>query len=161
MKLICTSSYICDDLFLDVCIIARYRGVFGTHVAALMRRFLRLCFLYASNPQIVYCSASIQNPEEHFRWLIPELQEKDQFLSRPLTVLEQDKDGSPMGEKVFLIWNSQSRQENNHGSSGIYQSAQVLSSLVLSNIATIAFCRVRVQSKNMLELNNILYISKM
>ncbi len=121
----------------------RYRGIFGTHIAAVMRRFLRLCFIYASNPQIVCCSASIFNPKEHFQWLIPQF-DASSSLFRQLTVFEQDKDGSPSGEKVFVIWNPKKHKSSGDHStrSAIYQSAQLLSSLVLSNVVTIAFCQV-------------------
>src|SRR5262245_5615199 len=41
-----------------------YRGVFGSHVANVLRRLLRLCAHYGSNPVIVCCSATIGNPAE-------------------------------------------------------------------------------------------------
>jgi DEAD/DEAH box helicase domain-containing protein len=50
-----------------------YRGVFGSHVACVFRRLFRLCALHGSNPQVVCCSATIQNPNEHFRLLFPRL----------------------------------------------------------------------------------------
>lgn len=50
-----------------------YRGVFGSHVACVFRRLFRLCALHGSNPQVVCCSATIQNPKEHFRLLFPTL----------------------------------------------------------------------------------------
>ena len=42
-----------------------YRGVFGSHVAVVMRRLRRLCNLYGSNPRFICCSATIANPGEH------------------------------------------------------------------------------------------------
>ncbi len=41
-----------------------YRGIFGSHVANVLRRLLRLCEHYGSTPQIVCCSATIGNPQE-------------------------------------------------------------------------------------------------
>ncbi len=41
-----------------------YRGVFGSHVANVLRRLLRLCAHYGSHPVIVCCSATIGNPAE-------------------------------------------------------------------------------------------------
>ncbi|CAI5713631.1 unnamed protein product [Hyaloperonospora brassicae] len=106
-----------------------YRGVFGSHVACVFRRLFRLCALYGSNPQVVCCSATIQNPETHFRQLMPRLPpqlgesvstsvndttrgdlEHDLgppslhfFRHRPLRVIT--KDGAPTAEKLFCIWN--------------------------------------------------------
>jgi ATP-dependent helicase YprA (DUF1998 family) len=49
-----------------------YRGVFGTHVAMVLRRLVRLCSRYASHPVFFCCSATIANPAEHFRQLVPD-----------------------------------------------------------------------------------------
>ena len=49
----------------------RYRGVFGSHVAAIFRRLQRLCAHYGSRPQYIGCSATIANGEEHFSQLVP------------------------------------------------------------------------------------------
>jgi DEAD/DEAH box helicase domain-containing protein len=43
-----------------------YRGLFGSHVAMVLRRLLRLCARYGSSPRFVCCSATIANPAEHF-----------------------------------------------------------------------------------------------
>ncbi len=42
-----------------------YRGVFGTHVANVIRRLKRICRFYGSNPQFLCASATIDNPKEH------------------------------------------------------------------------------------------------
>ena len=39
-----------------------YRGVFGSHVANVIRRLKRICGFYGSNPQFICCSATIANP---------------------------------------------------------------------------------------------------
>ena len=44
-----------------------YRGVFGTHVALIMRRLRRLCAHYGSAPQFICCSATSANPQEHLQ----------------------------------------------------------------------------------------------
>ena len=41
-----------------------YRGVFGSHVANVLRRLLRICRFYGSNPQFICSSATIANPQE-------------------------------------------------------------------------------------------------
>ena len=41
-----------------------YRGVFGSHLANVLRRLMRLCAFYGSKPQFILCSATIANPAE-------------------------------------------------------------------------------------------------
>jgi DEAD/DEAH box helicase domain-containing protein len=68
-----------------------YRGVFGSHVANVLRRLLRLCRHYGSNPVIVCASATIGNPEE---------------LARLLTGREPrliDRNGAPSGARHLLL----------------------------------------------------------
>jgi DEAD/DEAH box helicase domain-containing protein len=69
-----------------------YRGVFGSHVAGVVRRLRRLCKYYGSNPQFICCSATIANPGEH----------AEKLVGLPFTVV--DNDGSPHGEKDFIFW---------------------------------------------------------
>ncbi|TDH68485.1 hypothetical protein CCR75_001416 [Bremia lactucae] len=104
-----------------------YRGVFGSHVSCVFRRLFRLCALYGSNPQVICCSATIQNPKAHFNQLLPTLPQQlafstndctdadtkaqsnacppsmDFFHQRPLKVITND--GAPSVRKLFCIWN--------------------------------------------------------
>jgi DEAD/DEAH box helicase domain-containing protein len=68
-----------------------YRGVFGSHVANVLRRLLRLCAYYGSSPVIVCCSATISNPAELARIL----------TGRPATLV--DEPGAPSGERHVLL----------------------------------------------------------
>ena len=70
-----------------------YRGIFGSHVANVLRRLLRLCEHYGSTPQIVCCSATIGNPKELAETL----------TGRSMTVI--DRNGAPTGEKHVVILN--------------------------------------------------------
>ncbi len=70
-----------------------YRGVFGSHVANVLRRLLRLCAHYGSQPVIVTCSATIGNPLELAEALTGR---------RPALV---DRNGAPAGEKRILVLN--------------------------------------------------------
>ncbi len=70
-----------------------YRGVFGSHIANVIRRLKRIAAFYGAFPQFVLTSATIGNPEELSRKLI----------EMPVSVLRED--GSPHGEKNFLIYN--------------------------------------------------------
>ena len=80
-----------------------YRGVFGSHVANVIRRLKRISRFYGSQPQFILTSATIANPQE--------LAEK--LIEKPVTVIDQD--GSPHGERHFLIYNPPlSRQKDGH-----------------------------------------------
>ena len=70
-----------------------YRGIFGSHVANVIRRLLRLCDHYGSKPQLVLCSATIGNPQSLAETL----------TGRPITVV--DRNGAPAGEKHVVVLN--------------------------------------------------------
>ena len=68
-----------------------YRGIFGSHVANVLRRLLRICAHYGSRPIVVCCSATIGNPQE---------------LATLLTGREAklvDRNGAPAGERHVLL----------------------------------------------------------
>ena len=68
-----------------------YRGVYGSHVANVLRRLLRLCRHYGSNPIIVCASATIGNPSELAA----------QLTGRPARLI--DRNGAPRGERHILL----------------------------------------------------------
>jgi DEAD/DEAH box helicase domain-containing protein len=68
-----------------------YRGVFGSHVANVLRRLMRLCAHYGSAPRIVCCSATIGNPGDLAETL----------TGRPFRVI--DRSGAPQGERHVVI----------------------------------------------------------
>ena len=68
-----------------------YRGVFGGHVANVLRRLLRICAHYDSHPIVICCSATIGNPGELAEALI----------GRPVRVV--DRTGAPAGERHLLL----------------------------------------------------------
>ncbi|PYM91205.1 MAG: hypothetical protein DME08_22600 [Candidatus Rokuibacteriota bacterium] len=70
-----------------------YRGVFGSHVANVMRRLRRLCRHYGSAPQFIMASATIANPGELAGRIIGE------------SVEEVAESGAPTGDKLFLCYN--------------------------------------------------------
>lgn len=70
-----------------------YRGVFGSHVALLIRRLRRILSRYGAKPQFILASATIANPEEHGEKLVGE----------PVAVVKED--GAPRGERTFVFWN--------------------------------------------------------
>ncbi|MFL5651468.1 MAG: DEAD/DEAH box helicase [Chloroflexota bacterium] len=68
-----------------------YRGVFGSHVANVLRRLLRICAHYGSKPVIVCCSATIGNPAELAAML----------TGRPARLI--DRNGAPAGERHVVL----------------------------------------------------------
>jgi DEAD/DEAH box helicase domain-containing protein len=70
-----------------------YRGVFGSHLANIMRRLQRICRHYGSDPVFICSSATIANPRELAEGLI----------GRRFELVEQN--GAPRGEKFFLFVN--------------------------------------------------------
>ncbi len=70
-----------------------YRGVFGSHLANVIRRLLRICAFYGTQPQFILCSATIGNPREH----------AEALLGVPVTAITTS--GAPSGAKHVLLWN--------------------------------------------------------
>lgn len=70
-----------------------YRGIFGSHVANVIRRLKRLCAFYGSRPVFILASATIANPQDHAERLIED------------NVTLIDDDGSPRGERNVILYN--------------------------------------------------------
>jgi len=70
-----------------------YRGVFGSHLANVLRRLRRIARFYGSDPQFICSSATIANPGE----LASRLAEAE------FEVIEEN--GAPAGEKYFIFYN--------------------------------------------------------
>ena len=70
-----------------------YRGVFGSHLANVLRRLRRVCAFYGAAPQFILCSATIGNPREHAQAL----------LDAPVTAITGS--GAPCGERHVMLWN--------------------------------------------------------
>jgi DEAD/DEAH box helicase domain-containing protein len=110
-----------------------YRGIFGSHVANVVRRLLRLCEHYGSKPQIVCCSATIGNPQSLAETLI----------GRPVRVI--DRNGAPAGEKHIVVLNPppvDQRQGIRPGPIGLAHRAAL--TFLRAGRQTIVFSRSRV-----------------
>ncbi len=70
-----------------------YRGVYGSHLANVLRRLRRVCEFYGSSPQFVCCSATIANPREL----------AEALTGLPFELVE--KNGAPSGEKYIVFYN--------------------------------------------------------
>jgi len=70
-----------------------YRGIFGSHLANILRRLKRIAEFYGSSPRFVLCTATIANPREMAERITEE------------TVSLVDENGAPQGEKYFIFYN--------------------------------------------------------
>ena len=109
-----------------------YRGLFGSHLANVLRRLYRLCRFYGSNPTLVACSATIANPGE--------LAEK--LLERPVQLV--DRNGAPRAARRLWFWNPPLVP----GTMGVRRSAtlearRLMTELLTRDLQTIAFTRSR------------------
>lgn len=123
-----------------------YRGVFGSHLANVMRRLRRLCRHYGSDPQFICSSATIGNPQDH----------AERICGIPMTLV--DNDGAPRGPRRFVLWNPPSIPGAAGGNpndwrtggdrrSPVGEAVQLLTLLVQESVQTIAFVRTRLHAE--------------
>ena len=109
-----------------------YRGVFGSNVAMLLRRLLRICNYYQANPQIIISSATIANPEEHAKKL----------TGKDFEIISND--GAPRGKKLFLFWNPPFVDATNTIRRSTHQETKDLLTLhIIKNLQTLCFTTSR------------------
>ncbi len=114
--------------------IHQYRGVFGSHLANLIRRLKRICHFYDSDPQFICASATIANPDELASRLIEAPVEKI------------DNNGAPTAEKHFILYNPPViNKELGIRRSSINEAVRLASRFISQKIQTIIFGRYRMQ----------------
>ncbi|HEX2152675.1 MAG TPA: DEAD/DEAH box helicase [Acidimicrobiia bacterium] len=108
------------------------RGIFGTHVAMVLRRLRRLCAHYGSEPTFVFGSATIGNPGQ---------------LASDLCGLDVevvDQDDSPRGEQWVALWNPEMTDpEEGRRRSALAEATDLFVDLVRRDVSTIVFARSR------------------
>ncbi len=107
----------------------QYRGVFGSNIAFLIRRLLRIARFYGSEPQFILSSATLANPVEFAQNL----------TGKKFKLV--DTDGSPKGKKIFVFYNPYFKPDIN--TSIIEETARLLATMVFKNLKTIAFTQSR------------------
>ncbi len=111
-----------------------YRGIFGSNLANVLRRLLRLCTFYGAKPRFILCSATIANPAELARTL----------TGRDIYMIDQN--GAPMGERHFVFYNPPVVNKQLGIRKGVVQETRHIASELLKNaIPTIVFARSRLQ----------------
>ncbi len=109
-----------------------YRGVFGSHVANVIRRIKRVANFYGAKPQFILASATIGNPKE--------LAEK--LIEEPVKLI--DNDGSARGPRHFIIYNPPITDKAlGLRKSSLLEGVRLARDLVNSNVQTVVFARSR------------------
>jgi DEAD/DEAH box helicase domain-containing protein len=110
-----------------------YRGVFGAHVAHILRRLRRLCAHYGANPQFLCCSATIANPAELARKLAD--------VQDPVVI---DGNGAPAGPRTFVFWNPPFIDaEQSQRRSANVEATSLFTDLVAQGVRNITFAKAR------------------
>ena len=109
-----------------------YRGVFGSHVANVLRRLRRLARAYGAEPQFVLASATIANPGEL----------GERLLGVPVTVI--DSDSAPKPERTVALWNPPLLDaELGLRGSALGEASLLMSQFVSRGLRTICFSKSR------------------
>jgi DEAD/DEAH box helicase domain-containing protein len=114
-----------------------YRGVFGSNVAMVLRRLLRLCARYSSTPTVIFASATTDEPGATAAELIG------------LPVEEVTEDGSPQGARTVALWEPALRTDllGENGApvrrSAGSEAARMMADLVAEGAQTLTFVRSR------------------
>jgi DEAD/DEAH box helicase domain-containing protein len=109
-----------------------YRGVFGSHVANVVRRLRRVARFYGAEPQFILTSATIGNPQE--------LAEK--LVEAPVALI--DEDGSSRGERHFLIYNPPLVDESlGLRKSALLESVRLAQEALSAGVQSVVFTRSR------------------
>ena len=106
-----------------------YRGVFGSHVASVLRRLRRVAARYGASPTFVLASATVSDPATH----------ASRLVGMPVAAVTED--GSPRGAMTFALW--EPATEDGHRRSATTEAAEILAQLVLDGVQAVAFARSR------------------
>lgn len=108
------------------------RGIFGSHLANVLRRLRRVCAHYRSDPTFCFASATIGNPTEL----------ASTMLGAPVHLV--DDDGSPQTERGFALWQRPLLDATSgKRASAAVETAEILSRFVVAGNPTLAFTRSR------------------
>src|SRR5579859_5352612 len=113
-----------------------YRGVFGSHLANVLRRLKRVAKFYGSDPQFICCSATIANPGKL----------ASQLIEKEVEVVEEN--GAAAGEKLFVFYNPPMVNRNlGIRRSYINEATRVAKEILARNLQTIVFANSRLHTE--------------
>jgi DEAD/DEAH box helicase domain-containing protein len=109
-----------------------YRGVFGSHVASVLRRLRRLARVYGADPQFLLASATIANPPELARALLG------------VDTAVVDTDAAPRAERTAVLWNPELLDADlGLRASALGDASRLMANLVSRGLRTICFAKSR------------------
>jgi DEAD/DEAH box helicase domain-containing protein len=118
-----------------------YRGVFGSHVANVLRRLKRICRFYGSSPQFLCASATIGNPADL----------AERLVEAPFTLVGAEEDGSPAGRKHLIFYNPPIVDRELGIRRSAVSDARILAERFLeAGVQTIVFARARLTTEILL-----------
>jgi len=110
-----------------------YRGIFGSHVANVLRRLRRIARHYGADPQFLCSSATLRNPQELAELLVGD------------DVSVVDQDGSPRGPKLFVFWNPRTYgKDSPERRSASIDAERILVAMLKRGVQSIVFTKARV-----------------
>ncbi|MDX2149361.1 MAG: DEAD/DEAH box helicase [Bryobacteraceae bacterium] len=116
-----------------------YRGVYGSHLANIIRRLKRICAFYGSEPQFICCSATIGNPKEL----------AERVTEAPMELVERN--GAPSGERWMVFYNPPVvNRQLGIRRSYLHESRRVASELVDRGQQTLLFANSRLATELLL-----------
>lgn len=127
-----------------------YRGVFGSHLANVIRRLKRICDFYGSNPQFICCSATIANPD----------QLAERITGTQIRLI--DNNGSPSGKKHIIFYNPPVvNKELGIRKSSTLEAKNLAETLIKNDIQTIVFTRSRLNVEVLVTYLKDIFFGKM
>ncbi len=115
-----------------------YRGVFGSHVANVLRRLRRICRFYGSDPQFLLASATIANPQAL----------AERLVGAAVTVIGPELDGAPHGAQHILFYNPPLLDPAlGIRRSSLQEAAELASHFIEQDVQTIVFARTRLATE--------------
>lgn len=117
-----------------------YRGVFGSHLANVLRRLRRIAAFHGSEPTFLFASATIGNPEEHAR----------RIIGAPVELIAES--GAPVGDRHVMLYNPPVlNEELGIRASYVKTAVRLTADLVRSEVPTLVFGQSRNTVETMLK----------
>lgn len=118
-----------------------YRGVFGSHVANVLRRLQRICRFYGAEPQFILASATIANPTEL----------AERLIEAPVTLIGPEQNGAPQGERHTIFYNPPIVDPDlGIRRSSVSESAELAARFIRHDVQTIVFGQARLATELLL-----------
>jgi DEAD/DEAH box helicase domain-containing protein len=117
-----------------------YRGVFGSHVANVLRRLQRICAFYGAHPQFICCSATIANPRAL----------AERLVESPVALI--DDNGAPAGAKRLFFYNPPLvNRELGIRRGATHEARRIATQFLRAGAQTIVFARSRLHVEVLLK----------